>query len=116
MSIWDHVKPSKKVPAATSVDLLKDGAAVRLTWDDGQVTAVSSRTLRQLCPCAECVDEWTNKRTFDPALIKPDMRIMEKHPVGNYAVSFRFADGHGTGIFHWTFLRETSEKHPYAQA
>ncbi|MFL5321406.1 MAG: DUF971 domain-containing protein, partial [Myxococcaceae bacterium] len=83
MSIWDHVKPSQKPPEAIGVELEKSGAVVRLSWDDGKVTAVGARTLRQLCPCAECVDEWTNKRTFDPAHIKPDMRILEKHPVGN---------------------------------
>lgn len=113
MSIWDHVKPmAKAAPNAVGVEVEREGRLVKLAWDDGKQTAVSARTLRQLCPCAQCVDEWTNKRTFDPDTIKPDMKITEKGPVGNYAVAFKFADGHQTGIFTWTFLRETSEKHP----
>jgi DUF971 family protein len=27
-------------------------------------------------------------------------------PVGNYAISFAFSDGHGTGIYRFDFLRE----------
>lgn len=114
MSIWDHVKPktTTSAPNAVGVDVESGGKRVRLVWDDGKTTAVSARTLRQLCPCAQCVDEWTNKRTFDPDTIKPDMKIVAQGPVGNYAVSFRFVDGHATGIFTWSFLRETSEKNP----
>lgn len=113
MSIWDHVKPKiATTPNPASIDVDKDGRVVRIAWDDGVATTVSARTLRQLCPCAQCVDEWTNKRTFDPATIKPDMRIVAQGPVGNYALSFRFADGHQTGIFTWAFLRETSVENP----
>jgi DUF971 family protein len=52
------------------------------------------------------VDEWTQKRTFDPALIKPDMSVSAMTPVGNYAIRLTFADGHQTGIFPWKLLRE----------
>lgn len=112
MSIWDHVKPSQRPPAATDVEVMNDGELARLTWDDGKVTKVHAKTLRQLCPCAECVDEWTHQRTYDPEKMPKDLRIVEKFPVGNYAVCFRFSDGHSTGIYHWTNLRELSEKHP----
>jgi DUF971 family protein len=109
MSLWDHIKPAKKAPAATAVELTSDGAVLQLAWDDGQATRVSARTLRQRCPCAECVEEWTGRRTFEPDRISPDTRILELHPVGNYALSFTFSDAHRTGIFNWTLLRETSE-------
>lgn len=110
MSFWDHIKPTTRPPQATAVDLSPDQQKVTLTWDDGKVTAVTARTLRQACPCAECVDEWTRKRTFDPAKIPEEMKILEVAPVGNYALSFGFADAHRTGIFNWSFLREVSEK------
>jgi DUF971 family protein len=112
MSLWDHIKPAKKPPSATSVDLSKDGTVLGLHWDDGVQTGVTARTLRQLCPCAECVEEWSGKRTFDPDRIPPQTRIIELQPVGNYALSFTFSDAHRTGIFNWSFLRETSEKEP----
>jgi DUF971 family protein len=112
VSFWDHIKPTVKPPTATAVDASPDQKILTLTWDDGKVTRVAVRTLRQLCPCAECVDEWTRKRTFDPESVSPEMKVLEMRPVGNYAISFTFGDAHTTGIFNWTFLRETSEKHP----
>ncbi|HYO67017.1 MAG TPA: DUF971 domain-containing protein, partial [Archangium sp.] len=30
-------------------------------------------------------------------------------PVGNYALTFVFSDGHGTGIYPWKLLREMTQ-------
>jgi DUF971 family protein len=106
VSFWDHLKPATRPPSATAVDLLPENRGLRLTWDDGQQTQVSARVLRQQCPCAECVDEWTRQRTFDPAKVPEDTKIVEMAPVGNYALSFVFSDQHRTGIFNWAFLKE----------
>ena len=40
-----------------------------------------------------------------PATGKP-VTIESIQPVGNYALSFAFSDGHGTGIYRYDFLRE----------
>ena len=106
MSFWDHVKPAVAEPAVTSASLGPQGRSLQLSWDDGRGLELSARLLRQQCPCATCVDEWTQKRTFDPALIKPDMSVTNLAPVGNYALRLQFADGHQTGIFPWKLLRE----------
>jgi DUF971 family protein len=37
---------------------------------------------------------------------KQDVRILELHPVGNYAVRLTFDDLHSTGIFSWDYLHE----------
>ncbi len=111
-SFWNHLKPAVKAPVAHQLDLSEDGKVLRLGWDDGKTTAVRARTLRQLCPCAECVDEWTHQRTLDTEQVPEDIQILEAHQVGNYAISFRFSDQHTIGIFQWTYLRELSEKHP----
>ena len=34
------------------------------------------------------------------------MKIKELRPVGNYAVSIAFDDGHDTGLFAWSYLDE----------
>ncbi len=112
VSFWDHLKPAAKPPSAVAVDISSDQMVITLSWDDGKKTSVSARTLRQNCPCAECLDEWTRKRTFDQETIPQDTRILEMRPVGNYALSFTFSDAHQTGIYNWSFLRETSEKMP----
>ncbi|HVE84621.1 MAG TPA: DUF971 domain-containing protein [Myxococcales bacterium] len=106
MSFWDHIKPAARPPQATAVDLSPDQKVLALAWDDGQRTQVTARALRQNCPCAECVDEWTRQRTLDPAKVPEDTRILDVRPVGNYALAFQFSDAHQTGIFNWSLLRE----------
>lgn len=112
MSFWDSLKPSKRPPHATAVNLSADQKIVSLTWNDGSATKVGARTLRQHCPCAECVEEWSGKRTFELDTIPEDMKVIEVQALGNYALSFTFGDLHRTGIFQWEYLKELSEKLP----
>jgi DUF971 family protein len=112
MSFWNRIKPAQKSPVATQVSLSADQRVLELTWSDGVTTKVSARTLRQHCPCAECVEEWSGKRTFDPESIPAETKAVEVHAVGNYALAFTFGDLHRTGIFQWTYLRELAEAHP----
>ncbi len=108
MSIWDSVKPAKKTTIATAVVLSKDQHTLTFTWNDGQSTSVSARRLRQYCPCAECVEEWSGKRTFEVETIASGMKVVEVQSVGNYALAFTFSDVHRTGIYQWPYLRELS--------
>ncbi|MGQ0505210.1 MAG: DUF971 domain-containing protein [Myxococcaceae bacterium] len=108
MSFWDHIKPATRVPQAAHVALESGGAVVRVEWDDGHKTQVSARKLRQSCPCAECVEEWSGRRTFEVETIPEGMKILEASPVGNYALQFTFSDAHRTGIYNWGHLRELS--------
>ena len=108
MSIWDSVKPKKKSITATSVDVTADQKEVKFGWSDGTHTTVTARRLRQYCPCAGCVEEWSGVRTFDVETIPLEMKVVEVSPVGNYALSFTFGDLHRTGIFQWEYLKELS--------
>ena len=108
MSFWDSIKPSKRVPVAVQVDQSEDQRTLSFKWDDGASTKVSARLLRQHCPCAECVEEWSGKRTFDIEKIPVDLKVIEISPVGNYALCFTFGDLHRIGIYNWKTLRELS--------
>src|SRR5437763_82115 len=134
MSFWDHIKPSKRAPVATKVDLSPDARTITLTWDDGKITDAtaqllrqncpcaecvrrpvnssthSAQLLRQNCPCAECVEEFTGRRTLDVAKVPVDLKFIEMAEVGNYALTFTFGDAHRIGIFNWEYLRQLSEK------
>jgi DUF971 family protein len=112
MSFWDSLKPHTRPPQATAVDLASNQQLLSLTWNDGSATKVLARTLRQYCPCAECVEEWSGKRTFEVDTIPPEMKIIEVQPVGNYALTFTFGDLHRTGIFKWDHLKQLSLEHP----
>jgi DUF971 family protein len=105
LSFWDSIKPAKKVAVPTAVNVSADQRALELKWDDGSTKTLSAQRLRQQCPCAECVEEFTGRRVLDPAAIDANMKIVEVQQVGNYALSFTFGDLHRTGIFNWEYLR-----------
>ena len=109
MSFWDSIKPSKRPPAAVKVDVSADQTGLTLGWDDGLISHVTGQTLRQMCPCAECVEEFSGRRVLDVEKIPPSMKMLEVAPVGNYALTFTFGDLHRTGIFNWSTLRELSK-------
>ncbi len=79
---------------------------VGIVWDDGREDYLPARALRLACPCAGCVDEITGKRTLDPGRVASDVAVDSYEFVGNYALAFRFSDGHQTGIFSYTLLRD----------
>lgn len=108
MSFWESLKPARRVPQVTGAELSADRKTLSLTWNDGAAHAVTARTLRQYCPCAECVEEWSGKRTFEIDTIPVDTKIVAVEPVGNYALSFTFGDAHRTGIFQWSYLLDLS--------
>ena len=109
MSFWDTLKPAKKTTHATGLELSADQKQLTVTWSDGAVQQVDARRLRQYCPCAACVEEWSGKRTFEVDTIDPDMKAIAAESVGNYAVSFTFGDAHRTGIYQWAYLRDLAE-------
>ena len=102
--------PKPTAPTATSLEQSADQKTISIGWSDGATHQVPARLLRQYCPCAECVEEWSGKRTYDVEQIAVDMKVIEIAPVGNYAITFTFGDMHRTGIFNWELLRELSDK------
>lgn len=97
----------------TKLERLSDGQ-LRIEWNDRQQRCYTARELRKACPCATCREKNSQQDTPQPAPLLPiitdaDMRpmsIVRMKPVGNYAYSIDFSDGHDTGIFTLELLRE----------
>jgi DUF971 family protein len=102
---WDRIKPSTPAPKVVDLQVAKDLRSVRLVWDDGRQATLAARALRQECPCAACVDEWTNQRTLDVDRVAEEITLTQVAPVGNYALTFTFSDQHSTGIYPFELLR-----------
>lgn len=90
--------------------------ALRVEWNDGLSADISVAKLREQCPCATCREKRTAGATQTPGLLPvldpseaQPTRIEGMRPVGNYAYSIRFNDGHDTGIYTLEFLREICE-------
>jgi DUF971 family protein len=83
---------------------LPDERRLRLTWSDGHVAEYPYDYLRGFCPCAGCQGHAAGPLEFKaPAQPVEPLNI---EPVGNYALSFHWSDGHATGIYRYDFLRE----------
>jgi len=76
-----------------------------ITWNDGHFGSYPSWYLRENCPCASCVEEFTGRRMLAQGSIPGDLERIEVEPVGNYALRFRWSDDHDTGIYPFDFLR-----------
>ena len=93
-----------------------DDRMLEIQWSDGATRRYRFRELRDACPCATCREK-RNAPPPDPlslpmlsqAEITPLM-ITGMKPVGNYAYTIAFSDGHDTGIFSFSLLRELGEK------
>jgi len=103
----------EKVAAASKggpqeVELDRDGDLI-VHWSDGHQGRHRPYNLRLNCPCAGCVDEDSGERTLDTGKVPLDVTISGVRPVGRYALSFDFSDGHQTGIYRFDLLRELCE-------
>ena len=79
---------------------------VKILWQDGHESLFPARELRLKCPCAGCVDEMTGKLRIIATSISQDVHPMKIEPVGRYAISLRWSDGHTTGIYSYDYLRK----------
>ena len=83
---------------------------LQIIWRDGQVREYSVRELRDNCPCATCLEK---RAAEQPAELLPILRVAEAQPLritkmeplGHYAYSIEFSDGHDTGLFTLELLR-----------
>lgn len=82
-----------------------DGTRLAIRWGDGVSSEYVPRYLRQLCPCAGCVDEMTGIRTLKPDRVDGGVYPLAIHYVGRYALQFVWSDGHDTGIYTFDYLR-----------
>ena len=88
------------------------GNDLAIVWNDGTESFVALENLRRACPCAACGGE--------PVVLgnisRPQVSYAEKSfqlsgfdLVGGYALQPRWADGHSTGIYSFTYLRRLGE-------
>ena len=95
---------------------LTDDDVLHIQWSDGQRREYTVRELRNSCPCATCRDRRghaTESTTQLPVLSLEEarpLRITGMKPVGNYAYTIVFSDGHDTGIYTLEQLRETGHE------
>ena len=87
---------------------------LQIEWSDGAVRQYPVAELRKRCPCATCREKRQQQtETLLPVLSLAETlptQIQEMRPIGNYAYSIAFSDGHDTGIFTLEFLRSFEDR------
>ena len=109
----DAIKPAKVRVDKTG------GTGMRIQWADGHVSEWSFAWLRNACPCATCHEERDAEGRAPgvakarPASLLPlyeaPSRPVEVTPVGNYAIRFKWNDGHEAGLYSWDYLRNVCD-------
>ena len=95
----------------THIDLKKD-RGLTIEWPEGTSSFYSITYLRRMSPSAEQrqlrEDMEKNPLTVlpTPAPDAGPLVAVGAELVGQYAIRIRFSDGHDTGIFSWSYLRE----------
>ena len=96
-----------------------DGKGMEIDWKDGHHSAWAFAWLRNACPCATCNEERRadGRQPGAPKaapknllpMYEPPARPQTVTPVGRYAISFHWTDGHESGIYSWDYLRRTCQ-------
>jgi len=85
--------------------------AIEIAWSDGATSVYTPRLLRDACPCATCREKRVEPARPNPlTVLAPEelapLTISGMKPVGQYAYSIEFSDGHSSGIYTLDYLRE----------
>lgn len=83
---------------------------IMMQFDTGEQFEIGSIDLRYACPCANCVDEMTGKRTLRRESLKTDVRPVKIEPVGRYGIHIDWSDGHRTGMYHFDNLYSLAKR------
>ena len=89
-------------PIPTTINLHQKSRILEIAFDDGQHFQLPCEYLRVYSPSAEVRGHGPGQETLQ--LNKEQVNIEQIDPVGNYAVTLHFDDGHSTGIFSWEYL------------
>ncbi len=94
-------------------DIQQIGDELAIKWADGTETFIRLENLRRYCPCAGCkgeVDVMGNLyKNPDKPYSAGAFQLRSIGTVGGYAIQPVWADGHGSGIFSYDYLKKIAE-------
>ena len=98
---------------ATDIKVNKKTRKFTITWADGHTSVYPFELLRAACPCASCrgghenMSSEPDPNVFNTSLKEsPETSVSNVIPVGSYAITIIWEDGHDYGIFNWHYLRK----------
>ena len=88
------------------------GDELAIAWNDSIESFLKLENLRRACPCAACGGEpdvlgYVSRPHV--TYIDKSFQLVGFDLVGGYALQPRWADGHSSGIYSFTYLRRLGE-------
>jgi DUF971 family protein len=91
-------------------DVQQIGIELAIKWPDGGESFIPLENLRRACPCASCKGETDIMgnlyKSPEQSLTAKAFALKRITSVGGYGIQPVWADGHGTGIFTFDYLKQ----------
>ena len=100
---------SSTAPWPTELRLFKEEGRLEIEYSDGRMHSLPAEYLRVESPSAEVQGHGPSQKKIVNG--RRHVKILELEPVGHYAVRIIFDDGHDTGIYSWSYLRELGDSY-----
>ena len=89
-------------PRPTDIRLKQTSRILELSFEDGSHYQLPCEYLRVYSPSAEVQGHGPGQEVLQVGKERVNIDAIE--PVGTYAVTLKFDDGHDTGIYSWKYL------------
>lgn len=89
-------------PKPSEIVLHRASRVLEIAFDTGERFRLPFEYLRVESPSAEVQGHGPSQKVLVPG--KQNVMVTAIEPVGHYAVSLNFDDGHDTGIYSWDWL------------
>ena len=80
--------------------------ALHMVFSDDHVSVFPTKYLRGYCPCARCQGHSGGSPDWIEPTRREQIEVLDVQPVGNYALTITWGDGHDTGIYSFNNLRD----------
>ena len=100
-------------PRLTPTSIQPIGSELAIAWSDGAESYLPLDLLRRACPCAACGGEpdVLGHVVRPQVAYTPQSFILQGVAVvGGYALQPAWADGHGTGLYTFPYLRRLASE------
>jgi DUF971 family protein len=94
----------KTTPVPTEIKLHQVSRRLEIAFNDGARFELPYEFLRVYSPSAEVRGHGPGQEVLQVG--KKNIAVKGIEPVGSYAVTLTFSDGHDTGIYSWEYLYE----------
>ena len=91
-------------PRATEIKLRRKSRLLEVSFESGERFELPFEYLRVYSPSAEVRGHGAGQEVLQFG--KENVQVTAVEPIGQYAVRLIFDDGHNTGLYSWTLLRE----------